>query len=92
MNTTIKLRTEPLSRYRKIAKLTTDAELAKAMKVHTTTVWRTVNGKSGLTITFIEGMLNAFPALSFGDLFCIERDGVEVVDEPADPDSQVDAA
>jgi len=71
---TIHLQTGPLVQFRKVAGLVADADLAKAMGMNRTTVWRTLNGQAEITAKFIEGLLTAFPTLGFSDLFEIERD------------------
>lgn len=75
---TIRIRTEQLDMARRAAGLVNDAALAHAMGVHSATVGRTLSGKAQLGGAFIAGLLRAFPALSFEDLFVVDQAGTAI--------------
>lgn len=54
---------------RRLAKLDTDVALAKKVGVDPTTVYRVLNGKTEMSARFIAGIVDAFGAELFPDLF-----------------------
>lgn len=69
---TIRIRGDQLAKYRAVADLKTDTALAERMKVHPTTVSRTLSEDARLTTEFIEKLLGAFPGLELSDLVAVE--------------------
>jgi len=55
-------------KYAALKKITSQAELARAMNVNRSTISRTLSGES-LGIDFVNAVLRAFPELTFEDLF-----------------------
>lgn len=79
---TIRLRHEPLEKFRAVARLTTTVALAERMGVHPDTVKRTVSGRTQLSVDFIAKLLGAFPELAFGDLFAVEYSDADAAPAP----------
>lgn len=69
MTATLRLRTEQLTKYRKLAGLKTDASLAERMKVDPGTVSRVLGGKQEPGPRFIAALVAAFPGMDLDDLF-----------------------
>lgn len=69
---TIRIRDDQLAKYRAVADLKTDTALAERMKVHPTTVTRTLSGDAQLTTGFIAKLLGAFHGLELSDLVAVE--------------------
>lgn len=74
---TLVLRSEKFNAYRRLAGLDTDASLARRMGVDTTTVYRVLNGKTAMSAKFIAGVVDAFGADLFADLFEVVPDVLE---------------
>lgn len=72
MKPLIRIRHDHLALVRAATGLTTTAALAKAMKVHPTTVARTLKGEAQLGSDFIAAVLAAFPGVPFDQLFAVE--------------------
>ena len=70
----IRLRTRQFEKFCHLAKWTTNAERAKHIGVNESTVARILAGKTAPGETFIAGVLTAFPALEFADLFDVIAD------------------
>ncbi|MGD9991016.1 hypothetical protein [Pseudonocardia sp.] len=69
------LRKEQVELFRRAAGMKTNAELARAAKVNSTTIDRVMAGKTSVGVDVLVGLLyNAFPQLSFDDLFEITED------------------
>lgn len=66
---TIRIRSDNLSIARAAAGLDSDAALAHAMGLHSTSVYRTLSGQAQLGATFIAALLATFPDRKFDDLF-----------------------
>lgn len=66
---TIRLRSEQLAKFRRLAGISTDDALAKAMGVNPATVSRVLRGTAVPGERFIAGLLLVFGVECFGDLF-----------------------
>jgi transcriptional regulator with XRE-family HTH domain len=66
---TLVLRGDNLNKYRRLAGLHTDASLARRIGVDPTTVYRVLNGRTVPSARFIAGIVEAFGADLFSDLF-----------------------
>lgn len=66
---TVKLRAGQLRKYRAMANLTKDTDLADRMGVHRSTVIRTISGDAVLSGRFIAALITIFHPLTFDDLF-----------------------
>ncbi len=66
---TLVLRGDNLNKYRRLAGLHTDASLARRIGVDPTTVYRVLNGRTLPSARFIAGIVEAFGADLFSDLF-----------------------
>lgn len=72
---TLVLRGDNLNKYRRLAGLETDASLARRIGVDPTTVYRVLNGRTAPSARFIAGIVDAFGADLFPDLFEVVPDG-----------------
>lgn len=75
---TIRIRPDNLSIARAAAGLDSDAALAHAMGLHSTSVARTLKGEAQLGATFIAALLAAFPGLGFDQLFEVAQESEAV--------------
>ena len=71
---TLVLRGDKFNAYRRLAGLDTDASLARKLGVDPTTVYRVLNGKTAMSARFIAGIVDAFGAELFPDLFEVISD------------------
>lgn len=71
MDPTVRLKAGQLSKYRAMAGLTKDTELADRMGLHRSTVIRTISGEAALTGRFIGTLITVFHPLTFDDLFAV---------------------
>lgn len=76
MATTLRLRTDQLTKLRRLAGLTTDAALAGRMNFDAGNLSRVLAGKQQPGPKFMASLVSAFPGFSLDDLF-------EVVEEIA---------
>ena len=74
---TLVLRNEKFNAYRRLAGLDTDASLARRIGVDATTVYRVLSGKTAMSAKFIAGIVDAFGADLFADLFEVVPDSME---------------
>lgn len=58
---------------RKANGISTDAELARIIRVSPVTLWRVMEGKVAPSSEFIARTLTAFPHTQFGVLFAVEQ-------------------
>lgn len=65
----LNLKAEALTEHRTRAGLTSDGDLAAAMKVSSATVSRVLNGKAFPGNVFIASLVSAFPGTTVDDLF-----------------------
>lgn len=78
MIATLRLKSEALSKYRRIAAIDTDAELAARMGIDAGNLSRVLKGTQSPGSKFIASLVAAFPGLELDDLF-----EVVTVDEAA---------
>lgn len=71
---TLVLRADKLNNYRRLAGLETDVSLARRIGVDPTTVYRVLNGRTAMSARFIAGIVDAFGAELFPDLFEVVPD------------------
>lgn len=71
---TLVLRADKFNAYRRLAGLHTDVSLARKIGVDPTTVYRVLNGKTAMSARFIAGVVDAFGAELFADLFEVVSD------------------
>lgn len=69
MIATLRLKTEALSKYRKIAGIETDADLAGRMHIDAGNLSRVLKGTQSPGPKFIASLIAAFPGLELDDLF-----------------------
>lgn len=69
MTATLRLRTDQLAKFRKLAGVATDDALAKRMGVDPGTVSRVLRGKNEPSPKFIAALVAAFPGMDLDDLF-----------------------
>jgi transcriptional regulator with XRE-family HTH domain len=69
MDALVRLRADAVDKYRAVAKLARDQDLADAMGCSRQTVTRTFAGRTELSASFIAGLLTVFNTLAFNDLF-----------------------
>lgn len=72
MKPTIHIRSDEFDRAREAAGLVSVADLARAMRLHPTSVARTLKGESQVGSDFVAGALAAFPDTSFAALFSVQ--------------------
>jgi transcriptional regulator with XRE-family HTH domain len=73
---TLRLKPEGLAKIRKLAGVSTDAQLAEKIGVDKATVSRVITGKAAPGPKFIAGLLNTFGIEWFSDLFLVDpQDG-----------------
>ncbi len=70
----IALRRQQLDKYMTLRGMKTQRQLAEAIGVNETTVYRALEGRSGPGEKFIAGLLAAFSPLTFDDLFEVVAD------------------
>ena len=80
MMATLKLRTDQLAKFRRLAGISTDDALAKRMGVNPATVSRVLRGTAVPGPRFIAGLIDVFGTECFTDLF-------EVVNDDADQEA-----
>lgn len=71
---TLALRPEGLQKVRKLAKITTDADLAKQIGINQSNLSRVLTGKAAPGPRFIAGIVDAFGAEWFSDIFMVIPD------------------
>lgn len=71
MKPTIHIRAAEFDRAREAAGLTSTADLARAMRMHPTSVGRTLKGEHDVSSDFVAGALAALPDLTFDHLFAV---------------------
>jgi transcriptional regulator with XRE-family HTH domain len=69
MTATLRLRTEQLAKYRTLAGITKDTDLAARMGVDPGSVSRVLHGKQEPGGRFIASLVDAFPGMDLDDLF-----------------------
>ena len=69
MLATLRLRTEQLSKLRRLAGIETDIALAARMNVDAGTISRVLRGKQSPSPRFIASLVEAFDGMDFADLF-----------------------
>lgn len=79
MVATLRLRSEQLTKLRRLAGITTDDALAKRMGVDPATVSRVLRGKQEPGPKFIAALVDAFPGFDLDDLFEVVPSGREQV-------------
>ena len=73
MKPTIRIRGESFDRAREAAGLASTADLARAMRMHPTSVGRTLKGEHEVGTDFVAGALAALPDYTFDHLFVVAR-------------------
>jgi transcriptional regulator with XRE-family HTH domain len=73
---TLKLRQDQLVKFRRLAKIDTDAALAAAMKMDAGTISRNLHGLTSPSAVFIANLVAAFDGLTLDDLFEVIDDEV----------------
>ncbi|WP_433516494.1 helix-turn-helix transcriptional regulator [Nonomuraea sp. CA-143628] len=86
MKVALRLRHDQLEKYRSIAGLTTEQQLADRMGFHQGTVNKVLNGRQAPSGRFVAALLQAFNGVPFDDLW-----EIVVVNGSADVDAAVDA-
>lgn len=71
---TLRLRTEQVAKYRRLAGLTTDRALAERMDFDAGNLSRVLAGKQAPGPKFIAALVAAFPGLDLDDLFEVVPD------------------
>ena len=74
MTATLRLRTEQVTNYRRLAGLTTDRALAERMDFDAGNLSRVLAGKQAPGPKFIAALVAAFPGLDLDDLFEVVPD------------------
>ncbi len=74
MTATLRLRTEQVTKYRRLAGLTTDRALAERMDFDAGNLSRVLAGKQAPGPKFIAALVAAFPGLDLDDLFEVVPD------------------
>ncbi|RVX39134.1 helix-turn-helix protein [Nonomuraea polychroma] len=69
MNVILRLRREQLDKYRTIAGVTTEQQLADRMGFHQGTMNKVLNGRHAPSARFIGALLQAFNGVPFDDLW-----------------------
>lgn len=69
MTATLRLRTEALVKYRRIAGLDTNDSLAKKMQINAGNLSRVLGGRQTPGPKFMAALVAAFPGLELDDLF-----------------------
>ncbi len=69
MPSRIVLRRQQLTKYMTLAGMTRQKDLAEAVGISEVSIYRTLEGRNPPGGKFIAGLLAAFPALDFNDLF-----------------------
>lgn len=78
MLATLALKPEGLSKIRKLARIETDKQLAEMIGLDAATVSRVLTGKAAPGPKFIAGLIGAFGAEWFTDLFVVVPDDEQV--------------
>ena len=74
MTTTLRLRTDQLTKMRRLAGIQTDAALAERMGVDPATVSRVLKGKNSPGPKFMAALVSCFPGFDLDDLFEVVTD------------------
>jgi hypothetical protein len=75
MIATLRLKSEALSKYRRIAGIDTDSELAARMRIDAGNLSRVLKGTQAPGPKFIASLIAAFPGLELDDLFEVVVNG-----------------
>lgn len=73
VSATLRLRAEVLTKYREIAGLTSDVDLARRMEIDPTTVYRVLNGRTVPSAKFIASLPAAFKGVGLDELWEVVR-------------------
>ncbi len=69
MSVTLHLRHDALAKYRAVAGLQSDTELAERMRMDHSAVWRVLNGRNAPSARFVAALVAVFQGLTIDDLW-----------------------